>query len=110
MTAISNGRCRDLENIFKVRLSTCKLLRSALAKVKSGLVPVFQLLEIKLGASLELYKGIRLPLAAQSTKYSPSGLVKSELLYMCGKVTSIEIGVCVNTGIAVGIRREIGGL
>ena len=63
--------------LAKVRISNCKLSKPALAKARSRIVPVFQRPEKKLEASLELYKRVKMPLAAQSTKHSSSGQEES---------------------------------
>ena len=52
--SISEGRCCDLGNFPKIRLSGKQLSKSTLANARSGLVPVFQRPEWKLAASLGL--------------------------------------------------------
>ena len=58
---ISSGRCWNLGSFSEVRLSNCKLSRSALKKSRSGQVPVFQRQEKKLEAFLELYMRVTCP-------------------------------------------------
>ena len=72
---ISEGRCCDLGNFSK----TWDLLlsRPKLKKAKARLVSEFQRPEKKLGASFGLCRRSRPFLLAQSTKYTPSGLLEA---------------------------------
>ena len=65
----------ELELASKTQSPNTEQTWPMLAKAKSGLVPVFQRPEKKLGASLGLCDKARSLLVAQSTKGSLSGLV-----------------------------------
>ena len=71
------GRCCDLGNFPKIRLSGKRLSKSTLANARSGLVSVFQRPEWKLAASLGLYSKVKLLALAQPARHLPSGLLLS---------------------------------
>ena len=75
---MSEGRCCDLGNFPKIRLSGKRLSKSTLANARSGLVSVFKRPEWKLAVSLlGRYSKVKLLALAQPARHSPSGLLLS---------------------------------